>query len=167
MRHAKKIQYRRDKVSEYLVLGVGQNDMAAALNVSQATISKDVAYLEIRAREELKHHIDKKMPHVHLQVMQGIERVIRTGWALVNSGKNDYVKIHALNLIHSAYITKSNLSTGTAVVQDSLMLLNKSKEELERIVANDKAKDSNSNEIPQPQSPSPSPTHRTLTGKVF
>jgi len=133
MKKQKIIEYRRQKVGELLVQGLSQYDIAAELRVSQPTVSRDVEYLEGVARQDLQKHIDRKMPLVHIQVMQGIEQVIKSGWQVVKEAKNQYIKVHALNLIHTAYITKSNLSTGTGVVTDSIKLINKSKDELEQI----------------------------------
>ncbi len=133
MKKQKIIEYRRQKVGELLVQGLSQYDIAAELRVSQPTVSRDVEYFEVVASQDLQKHIDRKMPLAHIQAMQGIEQVIKSGWQVVKEAKNQYIKVHALNLIHTAYITKSNLSTGTGVVTDSIKLINKSKEELEQI----------------------------------
>lgn len=102
MRKQKIIEYRRQKVGELLVQGLSQYDIAAELRVSQPTVSRDVEYLEGVARQDLQKHIDRKMPLVHIQVMQGIEQVIKSGWQVVKEAKNQYIKVHALNLIHTA-----------------------------------------------------------------
>lgn len=48
------IEYRLQKVGEMLVEGASQYSIATSLGVSQATISKDVEYLEANPRKSCK-----------------------------------------------------------------------------------------------------------------
>jgi hypothetical protein len=133
MRHYKIVAYRRAEVSKMLVLGATQDQMAKTLGCSQGVISTDVAYLDASAAEELKSHIERKLPHTHLICARGIDQVIRTAWGIVGSAKNDYQKIHALNLIHQCYITKQNLATDGTIINAAIEMVKKSKKELEHI----------------------------------
>src|SRR5437016_9750123 len=103
MNKAKMMAYRRQHVALLLVKGWSQYDIAKSLNCSQTTISRDVESLEKYAREELKKFIDRKMPLIHLQSLQGINQVLKSAWGVVENAKSDYVHIHALNLIHGCY----------------------------------------------------------------
>jgi transcriptional antiterminator len=142
MNKAKMVAYRRQQVALLLVKGWSQYDIAKSLNCSQTTISRDVESLEKYAREELKKFIDRKMPLIHLQSLQGINQVLQSAWGVVENTKSEYVHIHALNLIHGCYISIDNLATGSGIVKDSIVLLtNKSKEVLDKISAED---------VPQP-----------------
>jgi predicted transcriptional regulator len=71
------IEYRRQKVSEMLVEGASQYSIASSLGVSQATISKDVEYLGANAKEQTKRIVEDKLPHAHLQALQGINNIKR------------------------------------------------------------------------------------------
>jgi hypothetical protein len=133
MRHYKIVAYRRAEVSKMLVLGATQDQMAKTLNCSQGVISTDVAYLDAAAAEELKHHIQKKLPHTHLICARGIDQVIRTAWSIVGNAKNEYQKIHALNLIHQCYITKQNLASDGTIINAALEMIKKSKVELKEL----------------------------------
>lgn len=133
MRRSKIISYRRAQISRMLVLGMSQENMSKQLGVSQPVISRDIAFLDTAAAEQLKMHVQKKLPHIHLICARGIDDVIKTAWGIVASAKNDYVKIHALNLIHAAYITKQNLSTDGTVINNALELINKTKDDLKEL----------------------------------
>ena len=120
-----------------LVLGMSQHDIARELNVSQPTINRDIAVMQESAREDLKTHVQKALPHTHLICSRGVDQVLKTAWAIVSTAKNDYIKIHALNLIHAAYITKQNLSTDGTTINGALELINKSKEDLKALQQED------------------------------
>jgi hypothetical protein len=123
----------RQEVGKMLVLGMSQHDIARELNVSQPTINRDIAVMQESAREDLKTHVQKALPHTHLICSRGIDQVLMTAWAIVSTAKNDYIKIHALNLIHQCYITKQNLSTDGTVINGALELIQKSKRELQKL----------------------------------
>jgi predicted transcriptional regulator len=133
MRHKKLVEYRKQEIGRLLVLGASQSEIAKALNVAQPTVSRDITAMQESAREELKTHVERALPHVHLICNRGIDQVLKTAWGIVASSKNDYVKIHALNLIHQTYITKQNLSTDGTVINNALELIKKSKRELKNI----------------------------------
>ncbi len=58
----KQVDWRRSKVLELLVQGQNQYDIAEVLQISQSTISRDVQYLRSKAKEEIKLHINEKLP---------------------------------------------------------------------------------------------------------
>lgn len=77
------------------------------------------------------------IPHTHTICNQGIDKVIRTAWAIVGNAKNEYQKIHALNLIHQCYITKQNLAGDATVINAALEMIKKSKAELNNLKQED------------------------------
>jgi|GEM_PF-506804 hypothetical protein len=133
MRKQKLLGYRRRQVEDLLVKGASQSDISTVLRISQPTVSRDVDFLESAAREQLKEHIQKRIPHTHLICMRGIDSVIKHAWIIISNGKNDYVKIHALNVLMAAYAHKQALTTDSSVVNESLNLIEKSKEKLEEL----------------------------------
>ena len=57
-----RIQWRREKVREYSIKGYTQRDIAAELQVSLGLIEKDLAYLRLKAKENIKKYIDEYLP---------------------------------------------------------------------------------------------------------
>jgi DNA-binding NarL/FixJ family response regulator len=66
--HKKQIEWRRSKVHELLIKGYNQYDIADALQISQPTISRDVHFLSLKAKEEIRHHIEDRLPFEYLLV---------------------------------------------------------------------------------------------------
>jgi len=58
----KQMEWRRNKVSELLVKGHSQYEIAAVLKVSQPTINNDVQFLRENARENLQTHLNDRLP---------------------------------------------------------------------------------------------------------
>ncbi len=131
MRHSKLVEYRKQEIGRLLVLGHNQAEIAKLINVAQPTVSRDITAMQETAKEDLKKHVEKVLPHVQLLCNRGIDQVLKTAWTIVGNSKNDYVKIHALNLIHQAYITKQNLSADGTVINNAMELMQKSKKELQ------------------------------------
>jgi Trp operon repressor len=59
---AKAISWRRAKVLELTSQDNSQVEIAKALQVGEATISRDLSYLRQQANENLKTHIQGKLP---------------------------------------------------------------------------------------------------------
>ena len=110
------IEYRRQKVSEMLVEGASQYSIASSLGVSQATISKDVEYLEANAKEQTKRIVEDKLPHAHLQALQGINNIIKLGWETARSTKRESVRLQSLVLISQCYQLRDNFMSDTKTI---------------------------------------------------
>jgi DNA-directed RNA polymerase specialized sigma24 family protein len=57
-RKQKQIQWRRDKVDGYMVKGFSQGEIAENMQISNATLTRDVDYLRKEARKQLKTHLE-------------------------------------------------------------------------------------------------------------
>ncbi len=60
-RESEQIQWCRNKVHYYLVKGMNQYEIADILQVSKATITNDVHYLTIQAKEQMKTDLEEKV----------------------------------------------------------------------------------------------------------
>jgi DeoR/GlpR family transcriptional regulator of sugar metabolism len=95
------IEYRHQKVSEMLVEGATRYSIATSLNVSQATISKDVEYLEANAKEQTKRIVEDKLRHAHRTCTPDTAR----------STKLESVRLQSLALISQCYQLRDNFMT--------------------------------------------------------
>jgi DNA-binding transcriptional regulator LsrR (DeoR family) len=77
-------------VHELLIKGYNQYDIADALQISQPTISRDVQFLSLKAKEEIKHHIEDRLPFEYNKCLAGINAVLREAWSIVvTNGSNN------------------------------------------------------------------------------
>ena len=78
----KQIQWRRNKVYDYLVKGVNQTEIAELLQVSNATITKDIAHLRKDARENIQNHLHDRIPMEYNQYLLGIDEILKYAWVI-------------------------------------------------------------------------------------
>jgi orotate phosphoribosyltransferase-like protein len=82
------IEWLRDKVLELSSQGHSQTDIADTLHVNKPVINRDMAYLKQQAQENLKTHIQDKLPEEYQNCMTGINQVLKICWEIVNKSKN-------------------------------------------------------------------------------
>ncbi|MGB0028383.1 MAG: hypothetical protein WBP64_16220 [Nitrososphaeraceae archaeon] len=128
----KQVDWRRNKVLELLVQGQNQYDIAEALQISQPTISRDVQYLRSKAREDIKLHINEKLPEEYQRCLTGINQVLKIAWDMANKLPQDNrLKLQALSLANDCYKYKLDLLTNASVLSDAIKFVESSKDKLE------------------------------------
>jgi hypothetical protein len=78
------IEWRRDQVLELSSQGLTQSEIATVLRVDKSIIGRDVAYLRQQAQENLKYHIQNKLPEEYQKCMVGINQVLKRCWSIVS-----------------------------------------------------------------------------------
>jgi predicted transcriptional regulator len=141
----KQIQWRRTKVLELSSQGNTQSDIAKTLHVGEATISRDISSLRQQAQEDLKTHIQDKLPEEYQNCMIGINQVLKICWEIVNKSRNadndngngqtitivdNKTVLQALALINDCNKYKMDLTTNGVVITDAIKFIQTNKEKL-------------------------------------
>ena len=82
------IEWRRAKVLELSSQGYNQIEIATNLEVDRSIVSRDIAYLKQKAHENLKTHIQDKLPEESKNCVVGINQVLKICWEIVNKSRN-------------------------------------------------------------------------------
>ena len=142
---AKAVTWRRAKVLELSSQGNSQVEIARTLRVGEATISRDLSYLRQQANENLKTHIQGKLPEEYQNCMTGINQVLKICWEVVNKfrsvSKNNNgddtvtmtdnkTVLQALALINDWNKYKMDLATNGVVITDAIKFVQTNKEKL-------------------------------------
>jgi len=150
------IDWRRSKISELLSKGNSQAEISRILNIPKATINRDINYLRTLAKENIKEHIEERLPYEYEQCLQGITQIIQQAWIISDkTGDEDKrEKLQSLSLAKDCYSTKINLLTNSHILKDAIKFLEQSKEKLgiemkkEEIEKNEKVdKEENKNDL--------------------
>ena len=72
-----RLQWRRNKVLELSSQGRSQPEIATILQVGLGTISRDIQYLREQARENLKTHINDRLPEEYQSFIAGLKQVLK------------------------------------------------------------------------------------------
>ena len=84
-----KIIWRRNKVNELSIKGFSQAEISRMLQLSEATISKDITFLKEEAKETIKNHIHDKLPYEYKKCISGLEEIIKESWIVATKADKD------------------------------------------------------------------------------
>ncbi|MFL6508959.1 MAG: ArsR family transcriptional regulator, partial [Nitrososphaeraceae archaeon] len=133
------IEWRRTKVMELLSKGENnQSEIAKILQVDKSIISRDIAYLRQQSKENIKRHIDERLPEEYEKCLVGLNAVTREAWNTAQNTEDKREKIQALSLAKECYSMKLDLLTNATVVDDAIRFVssNKSNEKQESSMGN-------------------------------
>jgi hypothetical protein len=153
------IDWRRAKVLELSSQGYSQIEIATNLQMDKSIISRDLAYLRQQAQDNLKIHIQDKLPEEYQNCMTGINQVLRICWDIVNKSRNadnnskghqtvttmtdNKTVLQALALANDCYKYIMDLTTNGVVITDAIKFVLTNKEKL---MSNKKEDDKESRE---------------------
>jgi hypothetical protein len=139
------IDWRRAKVLELMSKGeTNQSEMAKTLQVDRSVISKDVATLRERSRENLQKHIQDKLPEEYQRCLTEMNQVLKLSWDIATKSKSnnnddncqtttmtdDKTRIQALALANDCYKYIMELTTNGVVITDAIKFVQTNKEKL-------------------------------------
>jgi IS30 family transposase len=99
MTNSMNIEDRRRKVQALSVRSANENEIAEKLNVSQATVSRDVRYLKAQAQKYVYDLAKNDLCYAYKQSIDAIQEVTRQAWQLYDNNINMQVKLMALKLV--------------------------------------------------------------------
>jgi hypothetical protein len=125
--------------------GNSQPEISRTLQISLGTVNKDLSYLRHQAQENLKTHINDKLPEEYQNCMVGINQVLKICWEIVNKSRNvdndngngqtmtvidNKTVLQALALINDCNKYKMDLTTNGVVITDAIKFVQTNKEKL-------------------------------------
>jgi hypothetical protein len=84
-----RLQWRRNKVLELSSQGRSQPEIATILKVGLGIISRDIHYLREQSRDNLKSHINDRLPEAYQSCMTGLKQVLTLSWDIANKSRNN------------------------------------------------------------------------------
>lgn len=143
-RKQKQVIWRQSKVHELLIIGHNQTQIANILKVSEGTISKDVSFLKEKARDNLKKHLEYRLPIEYENCIAGINQILKMSWEIAMRGQSeeidkmlskvdDKTRLQALALASDCYKYKIDLTTNGVLVADAVKFVQQKKEEAHKL----------------------------------
>ncbi len=112
-----RIEWRREKVREYSIKGYSQRDIARELQVSLRLIEKDLAYLRLKAKENISKYIDEYLPAEYENCLNGLNNILIQAWSMSTDSESDKrERMQALSLAKECYAMKLDLLSSATVV---------------------------------------------------
>ena len=151
------IDWRRAKVLELSSQGYSQIEIATDLQIDKSVICRDLVYLRQQANENLKTHINDKLPEEYQNCMVGINQVLKICWEIVNKSRNvnndngngqtvtmtdNKTVLQALALINDCNKYKMDLPTNGVVITDAIKFVQTNKDKLTMSTKEDNGEES-------------------------
>lgn len=131
------IELRRGKTLELVARGIRQTDIAKRLNVSEATVSLDLQYLSCQASENIKTHIEERIPMSYQKCESGLNQVLQKLWEMSESTDDVKEKTQCYSIISNTYRYLKELSTDEATINKALEFIDKQSKVKEKVKENE------------------------------
>jgi hypothetical protein len=118
-KRVQELQWRRDKVREYSIKGYTQRDIATELQVSLGLIEKDLAYLRLKAKENISKYIDEYLPAEYENCLNGLNNILTEAWNMSLDG-DKRERMQALSLAKECYAMKLDLLSSATVIDRAI-----------------------------------------------
>ena len=89
-------------------------------NFTKGTAARDIQFLKAQATEQLKFHIQERLPWEHNICSEGLSQIIQHAWSIILEGDAKSNKIAALSLIAQCYKDRLEIATNAHVVTEAL-----------------------------------------------
>jgi hypothetical protein len=101
------------------------------LQIGKTTVDRDLVYLRKQAQENLKLHIQERLPEQYQKCMIGLNQVLKMGWDIVHNDSSTAAnRLQALALINDSYKYVMDLTTNGVIVTDAIKFVQTNKEKL-------------------------------------
>jgi Mn-dependent DtxR family transcriptional regulator len=132
------ISLRQSKIAELLAQGyTNQSEIARKLNVSEPTVSRDIQFLNRQAQENLRIHVERRIPFEIEKCYTGLNLVLRKAYEITNlESAKISEKIAALHIILTTYDKISEVLLGLPTLNE-LIKKHKIKQEQLQDAANE------------------------------
>jgi hypothetical protein len=128
------ISLRRSKVLELLAQGyTNQREIAQLLNISEPTVSRDIAHITKESKENLDHFVAKRIPLEIERCHMALNLVLRKAFEITNlPNAKISEKLHALSIILTTYNKIADIIGNRHVADDIIKESERREEELQQ-----------------------------------
>jgi DNA-binding Lrp family transcriptional regulator len=143
------ISLRQSRVAELLAQGyTSQSEIAHKLNVSEPTVSRDIQFLNRQAQENLKIHVERRIPFEIEKCYIGLNLVLKKAFEITNlENAKISEKVAALQVVLTAYDKMWEVILGRPLLKeviDKFMTKQKQLEEAANEIQREREKDKES-----------------------
>ena len=116
-----------------------QSEIGRVLQVDKSIICRDIAYLRLQAKDNIKRCINERLPEEYEKCLVGLNAITKEAWNTGQNTEDKREKIQALSLAKECYSMKLDLLTNATMVYDAIRFVSqKSKDKDKLAVEGDK-----------------------------
>jgi predicted transcriptional regulator len=117
------LEWRRRQVFELSSKGQSQTEIDRTLQISEATISRDLDYSRAQSKhniDDIKKYIDERLPEEYEKCIVGSTAITKETWNTAQSTEDKREKMQALSLAKECYSMKLELLTNATVIDNAI-----------------------------------------------
>ena len=123
------VEWRRCKIVELNSQGYNQSEIARIMQISVATVNRDISYLRQQSKENIRKYVDERLPEEYEKCLVGLTSILREAWNTAQQTTDKREKIQALSLAKECYSMKLDLLTNATVVDDAIRFVSSNQKE--------------------------------------
>jgi DNA-binding transcriptional regulator LsrR (DeoR family) len=125
---------RQSRVAELLAQGyTNQSEIAHKLNVSEPTVSRDIQFLNRQAQENLKIHVERRIPFEIEKCYIGLNLVLKKAFEITNlENAKISEKVAALQVVLTTYDKMWEVILGRPLLKEVIVKFITKQKQLER-----------------------------------
>jgi hypothetical protein len=133
----KQIDWRRNRLSDYLVKGLSLPEISRVMNIPYDTLYKDQCFLAQQARENMKNHI-ADLPFNIKQATDGLNKLVSILYDIQDldiikaQGRktSDHIRVMAIGLIKDCIKEKIDILTSQGAINHALDFVENTKQQI-------------------------------------
>jgi hypothetical protein len=116
--------------------GLSQIEIARELQVSEASISSDIAYLRNQAKETIKEYVTDHLPEQYQVCLIALDTILKHAFEILETSDDNREKLHAMELFKDTHLVKLGLLSNATIIDSALNYIrNKQQEEHKKRLA--------------------------------
>jgi hypothetical protein len=128
------LDWRRERVAELSAQGRTEREIATILKVGLGTVCRDLSFVNKQARDNLKFHLQERLPAQLAKCQSGLDQVLKIAWNMIITDSIKPTKLQALSLISDCYRHQMDLSTSSPVIAEAMEFVNKKQEQIDSLI---------------------------------
>lgn len=128
------ILWRRQQVIDLSAQGRSEREIATILKVGLGTVCRDLSFVNKQARDNLKFHLQERLPAQLAKCQSGLDQVLKITWNMIITDSIKPTKLQALSLISDCYRHQMDLSTSSPVIAEAMEFVNKKQEQIDSLI---------------------------------
>jgi transcriptional regulator len=100
---ADQVEWRRSKVIELRAKGMSQIEIARELQVSRTSITSDIQYLRIQAKEYIKEYVTEDLPEQYQVCLTALDTILKHAFEILETSDDNREKLQAMELFKDTH----------------------------------------------------------------
>ena len=100
--------------------GMSQIEIAHELQVSEASISSDIAFLRNQAKESIREYATEYLPEQYQVCLTALDEIIKRAFDILNTSSDNIEKLQAMELFKDTHLVKLELLSNATTIDSAL-----------------------------------------------